>query len=90
MTSESLAPSVVARIMSEIRTLVKSPMEGIEYDEDDNTISEIHALITGVNRTFLPFLDLLFITCKYVLYVNGIARGNSLPQWEVQVEAHSE
>ena len=66
MTSESLAQSVVARIMSEIRALVKSPMEGIEYDEDDNTISEIHALITGVFRTFHPFLDLLFITCQYV------------------------
>jgi hypothetical protein len=49
MASESLAPSVVARVMSEIRDLVRHPTEGVEYEEDDNTLTEIHAIISGVS-----------------------------------------
>ncbi len=34
--------------MGEIRDLVRTPPEGIEYvDNDDGTVTEIHAIITG-------------------------------------------
>jgi ubiquitin-protein ligase len=43
------------RLMSEIRDLMRHPAEGIEYieNEDGNSLSEIHALITGPGKYFL-------------------------------------
>ena len=48
MASESLPPAVVSRVMSEIRDLVRHPVEGIEYEEEDNTVSEVNGTISGV------------------------------------------
>ena len=48
MATENLAPQVISRLMNEIKDLVKSPAEGIEYVEnDENSVSEIHAMISG-------------------------------------------
>lgn len=48
MASESLPPAVVSRVMSEIRDLVRHPVDGIEYEEEDNTVSEVNGSISGV------------------------------------------
>jgi len=54
MASENLAPQVISRLMGEVRELVRKPAEGIEYVEsEENSISEIHAIITGPEET--PF-----------------------------------
>ena len=56
MACENLAPQIVSRLMAEIRELVRRPPEGIEYldnEDGDNSVSEIHALITGPEGT--PF-----------------------------------
>jgi len=54
MATENLAPQVISRLMGEIRDLVLSPPDGIEYvDNDENTVSEIHAIIAGPEET--PF-----------------------------------
>jgi ubiquitin-conjugating enzyme E2 S len=54
MATENLAPQVISRLMSEIRDLVKRPPDGIEYIEsEDNSVSEIYALISGPDDT--PF-----------------------------------
>ena len=46
--AENLGPQIVARIMGEIRDLVKNPIEGISYVEnEENSVSEIHAILTG-------------------------------------------
>lgn len=48
MATENLAPQVISRLMNEIKDLVKTPAEGIEYVEnDENSVSEIHAMISG-------------------------------------------
>jgi len=53
-STENLAPQIIARIMNEIRDLVKSPPDGVEYtDVESSSVSEIHALITGPEGT--PF-----------------------------------
>lgn len=58
-TSISLSPSVISRVLSEIRVLVKSPPEGIEYvDMDESVIHEVHALIHGPVET--PFYGGVF------------------------------
>ena len=52
MASENLAPQVISRLMGEIRDLVKNPTDGVEYVEnEDNVVSEIHAVITGPEET---------------------------------------
>lgn len=56
MSCENLAPQIVSRLMAEIRELVKHPPEGIEYlenEDGDNSVSEVHAMITGPEGT--PF-----------------------------------
>lgn len=51
MATENLAPQVISRLMGEIRNLVKHPSDGIEYvDNDENSVSEIHAIITGPGK----------------------------------------
>lgn len=48
MATDSLSPQIVARVLKEIRDIAKNPVEGIEYeDNDDNSVSEIFAVITG-------------------------------------------
>jgi len=48
MATENLAPQVISRLMTEIKDLVKTPAEGIEYlENDENSVSEIHAMISG-------------------------------------------
>lgn len=54
MATENLAPQVISRLMGEIRDLVKKPSEGITYcDNDETSVSEIYAVITGPEDT--PF-----------------------------------
>lgn len=64
MASENLPPQIVARLMTEIRDLVRNPpgnfgifllsesLDGIEYveNEDGDTVSEIHAIISGPGK----------------------------------------
>ena len=48
MASENLAPSVISRIMIEIRDIARNPPDGIRYVEnEENTVSEIHAVMEG-------------------------------------------
>lgn len=55
MATENLAPQVISRLMGEIRHLVKTPPEGIQYVEsDENSVSEVHAIISGPEET--PFV----------------------------------
>lgn len=50
----NLAPQVISRVLGEIRELNKKPADGIEFiDNEENTVSEIHAIITGPEGT--PF-----------------------------------
>lgn len=52
MASENLAPHIIQRIMGEIRDIVKSPVEGITYlDNEDSQVSEIYAVISGPEET---------------------------------------
>jgi ubiquitin-conjugating enzyme E2 S len=54
MATENLAPQVISRLMTEIRDLIRSPPEGIEYIEnEENSVSEIYAMIAGPEET--PF-----------------------------------
>ncbi len=47
-STENLAPHIMTRVMREIRDLVRSPTDGIQYEEnEDNSMSEIHAVLTG-------------------------------------------
>lgn len=52
MATENLAPHIISRLMNEIRDLVRRPAEGIEYvnDEDDESVSEIHAIMSGPGK----------------------------------------
>lgn len=52
---ENLAPRTITRLLGEIRDLVKNPSDGIEYcdESDENTLNEIHAVISGPEET--PF-----------------------------------
>lgn len=55
MATENLNPQAIARLMGEIRQLVKNPPEGIQYlENDENSVSEIHAIISGPEET--PFV----------------------------------
>ena len=76
MASENFAPQVISRLMGEIRDLVRSPPEGIEYCEgEDTSVSEIHANITGPEDT--PFFRGVF-RMKLVIsedYPNSPPRG---------------
>jgi ubiquitin-conjugating enzyme E2 S len=76
MATENLAPQVISRLMAEIRDLVRTPPEGIEYvDSEDSTVSEIHAMISGPEGT--PFYGGKF-RMKLVLsedYPNSPPRG---------------
>lgn len=54
MASENLPPQIISRLMGEIRELVRSPPEGVEYiASEDSSVSEIHAFIDGPEET--PF-----------------------------------
>lgn len=54
MATENLAPQVISRLMTEIRDLIRTPPEGIEYVEnEENSVSEIYATIAGPEET--PF-----------------------------------
>ena len=76
MATENLAPQIISRLMAEIRDLVRNPVEGIEYvDNEENTVSEIHAIISGPEET--PFFGGKF-RMKLVLsedYPNSPPRG---------------
>ena len=76
MATENLAPQVISRLMGEVRDLVRNPPEGIEYvSEEDATVSEIHAMITGPEET--PFYGGRF-RMKLVIsedYPNSPPRG---------------
>eukprot|EP01031_Cornospumella_fuschlensis_P025165 gene25165-30391_t len=54
MATENLAPQIISRLMGEIRDLVRTPPDGIEYiASEDSSVSEIHAHIDGPEET--PF-----------------------------------
>jgi hypothetical protein len=47
-STENLAPHIITRVMREIRDLVKNPLDGIQYEEnEDNSVAEIHAVLSG-------------------------------------------
>jgi len=53
MAAENLTPQVISRLLSEIRDLIKNPPEGVTYidsEDENNTVSEIHAVITGPGK----------------------------------------
>ena len=53
--AENLAPSVISRLLSEIRELRKNPPDGVSYVEnEENSVSEIHAVLEGPEGT--PFV----------------------------------
>ena len=53
--AENLAPSVISRLLSEIRELRKNPPDGVSYVEnEENSVSEIHAVMSGPEGT--PFV----------------------------------
>jgi ubiquitin-conjugating enzyme E2 S len=55
MATENLAPQMVSRLLGEIRQLVRNAPEGVQYIEsDENSVSEVHALISGPEGT--PFV----------------------------------
>lgn len=48
MQATNLAPAVISRLLQEVRSLVKTPPDGITYVEnEENSVSEIHAILTG-------------------------------------------
>jgi len=51
--AENLAPQIISRVMGEIRQLVRSKSDGIEYvnDTEETHVSEVHAIITGPEGT---------------------------------------
>lgn len=54
-----LAPQTISRLLSEIRDLIRNPIEGISYVEsDDNSLSEIHAIISGPGALMIPTIEL--------------------------------
>jgi len=54
MNDVNLPPQVISRILGEIRDLNRNPADGIEFiDNEENSVSEIHAIITGPEGT--PF-----------------------------------
>jgi len=54
MSDINLSPQVISRIMGEIRDLIKKPIEGITFiDNEENSVAEIYAVITGPEGT--PF-----------------------------------
>lgn len=76
MATENLAPQVISRLLGEIRDLVRNPPDGIEYVEnDEQSVSEIHAIITGPEET--PFIGGRF-RMKLIIsedYPNSPPRG---------------
>lgn len=76
MATENLAPQIISRLLGEIKDLCKNPPDGIKYlENDENSVSEIHALITGPDDT--PFAGGKF-RMKLVLsedYPNTPPRG---------------
>lgn len=55
MATENLAPQMVSRLMGEIRQLNRNAPEGVQYiQSEENSVSEIHALISGPEGT--PFV----------------------------------
>ena len=47
----SMITIIYQRIMGEIRDLVKNPIDGIRYVEnDEDTVSEIHAVMDGPGK----------------------------------------
>eukprot|EP01041_Mallomonas_annulata_P009034 gene9034-18713_t len=60
MASENLGPQIISRILGEIRDLVQNPPDGIVYvDNEDSSVSEIYATITGPEDT--PFASGKFL-----------------------------
>ena len=48
MSCDNIAPPVITRILREVRDLSRKPADGIAYvDNTENSIAEIHAIITG-------------------------------------------
>ena len=48
MSADNLAPQIISRLGKEINLLKRRPTGGFTYVETDNdTISEIHALLVG-------------------------------------------
>jgi ubiquitin-conjugating enzyme E2 S len=83
MTSENLPPQIISRLLTEVRDLVRNPVEGIEYLDKDaaddgaafSSLAEVHAIIKGPEET--PFLGGSF-HMKLVLsddYPNSPPRG---------------
>ena len=48
MSNDNIAPQVITRILREVRDLSRKPPDGIMYvDNTENSVKEIHAIITG-------------------------------------------
>ena len=54
MSNDNIAPQVITRILREVRDLSLKPADGITYvDNTENSVSEIHAIITGPGKLYL-------------------------------------
>lgn len=54
MSDVQLTPQIIGRVMTEIRDLNRKPADGIAFvDNEENSVSEIHAIISGPEGT--PF-----------------------------------
>jgi hypothetical protein len=55
MSHDNIAPQVITRILREVRDLSRKPADGIAYmDNTENSVAEIHAIITGPGKFGWP------------------------------------
>ena len=60
MAGITMTPQVISRLMTEIKDLIINPPEDIIYiEQDDDTVTEIHAQISGPgNATIITYYHL--------------------------------
>ena len=73
MSADSLSPQIVARLLKEIKGLVKSQKQEdpeIEYIEnDDNSISEVQCYIYGPSDT--PYYGGKILVCSVCIFMSS-------------------
>jgi ubiquitin-protein ligase len=58
MSCDNIAPQVITRILREVRDLSRKPADGITYvDNTENSIAEVHAIITGPGELCMHSVD---------------------------------
>ena len=69
-----MTPQVISRLMTEIKDLIINPPEDIIYiEQDDDTVTEIHAQISGPGNvkilTYYHLYNLYYEFYKYTLFI---------------------